>query len=224
MPKGPQAKAHRERAQPVARARLGLLEKHSDYVKRAQDFHRKDRTIKGLKIRAQYKNPNEFAFGMIKSRLAKDGTHRDSAEVRALPMDVVKLMKSQDLSYVRMMKKVNQGHLEKLVGAQPTEEETRRPSKITFYDSEDDIDCLGIEKKSDGESEESNDNGEEMATKLTEAELAEVKIRRERLEKLRLAERLLETQRLSMAPGKKEKIRVDQDGVPIYKWAQIRKK
>lgn len=224
MPKGPQAKAHRERAQPAARARLGLLEKHSDYVKRAQDFHRKDRTIKGLKIRAQYKNPNEFAFGMIKSRLAKDGTHRDGPEVRALPVDVVKIMKSQDLSYVRMMKKVNQGRLDKLVGRQ-AEDDEGRPKKITFYDSDDDIEALDTKVKQDNnENEEDEESSEDETSKLTEAELAEVKIRRERLEKLRLAERMLETQKLSMGTGKKEKIGVDQDGVPIYKWAQVRKK
>lgn len=223
MPKGPQPKAHRERAQPAARSRLGLLEKHSDYVKRAQDFHRKDRTIKGLKIRAQYKNPNEFAFGMIKSRIAKDGTHRTGPEARALPVDVVKIMKSQDLSYVRMMKKVNQGHLEKLIGKQAEDENAIRPKKVTFYDSDDDIERI-ITQKADSLPEKEDASSEDESSKLTEAEQAEVKVRLERLEKLRLAERLLETQRLSMAPGKKEKIGVDQDGVPIYKWAQARKK
>lgn len=60
---------HRERAQPAARARLGLLEKHKDYVIRARDHHRKRDTLKALRIRAANRNPDEFHFGMIKSRL-----------------------------------------------------------------------------------------------------------------------------------------------------------
>ena len=39
-------RTHKERAQPAARAKFGLLEKHKDYVERAKDFHRKENTIK----------------------------------------------------------------------------------------------------------------------------------------------------------------------------------
>ena len=60
---------HRERAQPAARAKLGLLEKHKDYVLRARDFHRKQDALKALRIRAANRNPDEFHFGMIKSRM-----------------------------------------------------------------------------------------------------------------------------------------------------------
>lgn len=66
---------HRERAQPAARARLGLLEKHKDYVLRARDHHRKRDTLKALRIRAANRNPDEFHFGMIKSRLIVQAFH-----------------------------------------------------------------------------------------------------------------------------------------------------
>ena len=42
----------RERSQPAARAKFGLLEKHKDYVLRARDFHRKQASSRSLPPRA----------------------------------------------------------------------------------------------------------------------------------------------------------------------------
>ena len=65
---------HKERGQPAKRRRLGLLEKHKDYVLRARDFHRKERTIANLKRKAEERNPDEFYFGMVHKRTTK-GVH-----------------------------------------------------------------------------------------------------------------------------------------------------
>jgi U3 small nucleolar RNA-associated protein 11 len=213
MTKGPQARAHRERAQPSSRARLGLLEKHSDYLQRARDHHRKQDRLKALQVRAQYKNPNEFAFGMVKSAVAADGSHRDGPEKRALPTEVVRIMKSQDLSYVRLMKKVNEGRLRKLVAPAANSSSQR----TTFYDSEDEADILST-------SENVHANMTLQKQSLTPGEVTEVKIRQERLSKLRIAERELENQRLLMGSGKRKKLGVDENGVSVFKWAPIRKK
>lgn len=63
-----------ERAQPLGRQKLGLLEKHADYVKRARDFHSKEDRITKLREKAAGKNKDEFYFGMIRSKTVVSGT------------------------------------------------------------------------------------------------------------------------------------------------------
>jgi U3 small nucleolar RNA-associated protein 11 len=57
---------HRERSQPVQRARLGLLEKHKDYVLRARDYHSKRNRITRLRQKAADRNKDEFYFSMAR--------------------------------------------------------------------------------------------------------------------------------------------------------------
>ncbi len=62
------SKAHKERSQPAKRRKLGLLEKHKDYVLRAKDFHFKEKRVKALKEKASFRNPDEFYFGMTNAQ------------------------------------------------------------------------------------------------------------------------------------------------------------
>jgi U3 small nucleolar RNA-associated protein 11 len=64
---------HKERGQLANRSRLGILEKHSDYVKRARDFHAKQDRITRLKQKAAERNKDEFYFSMKKEK-TKVGT------------------------------------------------------------------------------------------------------------------------------------------------------
>lgn len=57
-----------ERAQPQHRKKLGLLEKHADYVKRARDFHSKEDRIQKLREKAAMRNKDEFYFAMVNSK------------------------------------------------------------------------------------------------------------------------------------------------------------
>ena|SRR6185369_5292565 len=59
---------HKERAQPLAREKRGLLEKHKDYVLRAKDYNFKQKRLKSLKEKALFRNPDEFYFKMINAR------------------------------------------------------------------------------------------------------------------------------------------------------------
>ena len=55
---------HKERSQLAHRSRLGILEKHKDYVLRARDFHSKQDRITRLRQKAVDRNRDEFYFGM----------------------------------------------------------------------------------------------------------------------------------------------------------------
>ena len=59
---------HKERSQPANRARLGLLEKHKDYVHRARDYKSKKDRIRKLREKAAFRNKDEFYWGMIKGK------------------------------------------------------------------------------------------------------------------------------------------------------------
>ena len=56
---------HKERGQPAHRKRLGILEKHKDYVVRAKDYNSKKERIRKLKQKASERNKDEFYFGMV---------------------------------------------------------------------------------------------------------------------------------------------------------------
>lgn len=59
---------HKERSQLSNRTKLGLLEKHKDYVKRARDYHSKQDRINRLKEKAAGRNRDEFYFGMNRQK------------------------------------------------------------------------------------------------------------------------------------------------------------
>jgi U3 small nucleolar RNA-associated protein 11 len=105
--------AHKERSQPVERQHLGILEKKKDYKKRAIDYHRKEDRIRTMRQKASMRNPDEFYFGMHNSKV-DDGKHRSNDDYRSLDPDVVRVMKDQDLSYVRMQKQKDLKKAEKL--------------------------------------------------------------------------------------------------------------
>jgi U3 small nucleolar RNA-associated protein 11 len=95
-------KTHKERSQPAERRKFGLLEKKKDYVLRARDFHKKEDAIKVLKTKAGNRNPDEFYFGMERSKTV-GGVHQGRAdESNKYTADELALMKTQDVKYVSL--------------------------------------------------------------------------------------------------------------------------
>ncbi|RUS27657.1 small-subunit processome [Jimgerdemannia flammicorona] len=103
---------HKERSQLAHRQRYGLLEKHKDYVLRAKDYHFKQDRLKALRERAQFKNPDEFYFKMISTK-TKDGLHIAERN-NQLSGDMVQLLKSQDLNYIKTQRDVSKKKIDKL--------------------------------------------------------------------------------------------------------------
>lgn len=115
-----QRRNHKERAQPLERQKWGLLEKRKDYTKRARDHNEKKRKLGLLKAKAADRNEDEFYFGMMNSsskngvKVAKRGADNAAGGGKSLNMDVVKLMKTQDVAYLRTVLQSTRRAVERL--------------------------------------------------------------------------------------------------------------
>ncbi|KAG9290309.1 hypothetical protein G9A89_007040 [Geosiphon pyriformis] len=145
-----QRRNHKERAQPYHRERYGLLEKHKDYVLRAQDYHSKEARLKQMREKAHFRNPDEFYFKMINTK-TKEGKHIVERN-NAFSGDLVKLLKSQDLNYVKIQRDIGKKKIEKLqselqfLSANKGEEDSNQDkpnssesNHIIFFDTQDEI-------------------------------------------------------------------------------------
>ncbi|KAI0200905.1 small-subunit processome [Astrocystis sublimbata] len=110
-------RVHRERDQVQDRKnKYSLLEKHKDYRLRAQDHNRKKAQLKSLKKKAEDRNEDEFYFGMLSRKgpatvLSSgskrwDGTVAGDRGNKSLDIDVVRLLKTQDMGYIRSVRNV----------------------------------------------------------------------------------------------------------------------
>ena len=117
---------HKERSQPQARSHLGLLEKKKDYRQRSHDYKSKQAAIKAMRIKAANRNPDEYYMGMNSAKVdgmsgnnsgrhvKTDERRRKDLEEKGLGADAIRIMKDQDLSYVRMQRIMDNRKIEKL--------------------------------------------------------------------------------------------------------------
>lgn len=149
---------HKERAQPRARAHLGILEKKKDYKQRAVDFHRKEDRVNNMRKRASMRNPDEFYFGMHKTQVV-DGKHKKTQQARQaqfdaeIGADTIRLMKDQDLSYIRMQKQKDVKKIESLRSnlhfLDQSDESTRKRTHTVFVDSREEAESFDVAKHFD---------------------------------------------------------------------------
>mmetsp|Transcript_59797 Transcript_59797/g.146941 ORF Transcript_59797/g.146941 Transcript_59797/m.146941 type:complete len:257 (+) Transcript_59797:178-948(+) len=232
-------KTHKERAQPSNRQRFGLLEKHKDYVLRARDFSAKKKRLQALQEKAAFRNPDEFYFKM-QSTGTKDGIHKNMGG-NGLDIETAMLLKSQDLNYITMKKRVDEKKIERLEGSLhclSAAESGKRPNKHTiFFDSDDeegpetfdasthfdthpDLVQRAVNRprreQLEGEDElmpTPNRKIRKKLDKMREGQYAELLQRKERVAKLDTAGQGLQLQRDMAGKGKKYKVK-EQDGEP----------
>ncbi|KAK9390562.1 small-subunit processome [Lipomyces mesembrius] len=171
-----QKKQHRERAQPHARRKWGLLEKHKDYVLRARDYHTKEARIKALREKAQSRNPDEFYHGMVSSKTNARGIKQQDRETSVvLSHEEVKLLKTQDEGYLVTMitqEKAKVSRLQDRLAFIKNEFVTSEPNKpsddltdFDYSDFESDEDGSGknkVKKRLERGKKKSNGNGKHL--------------------------------------------------------------
>lgn len=223
-----QRRNHKERAQPTERANWGLLEKHKDYSLRAADHNAKKRKLRALQAKAADRNEDEFYYGMMSSstmggiKRAKRGEDNSGGSgEKSLGVEVVKLMKTQDVGYLRTVLQSTRRERERLEsdvivaekgvdlsapsvtsGTKTVFGENGEDAVVTSSAVDDDLDDLvGL----DGEEEDDGMESEGDDTSLTPAELAvkqrkrhNLAVKRRKLEGLRDREDQLSTALLAL--------------------------
>ena len=153
-------KTHRERHQPKSREQFGLLEKKKDYKLRANDYNEKKEVLKSLRKKALNKNPDEFYFHMINSKLTENG-HRELVSKKkvkdAESEDQIKLLQTQDHKYISTRRLMEAKKIEKLRNTlHMLDSDSRSSSKNThtiFVDEESEKKSLDLAEKFDTEKE-----------------------------------------------------------------------
>ncbi|EER14525.1 U3 small nucleolar RNA-associated protein, putative [Perkinsus marinus ATCC 50983] len=104
-------RTHKERHQLASRQKLGLLEKHKDYSKRAKDYHKKEDQLNNLRQKAALRNKDEFYYRMTSSKQKKGDVIHSGAK---LDRDQLKLVDTQDLRYVSNRRVIDEKKIEKM--------------------------------------------------------------------------------------------------------------
>ncbi|XP_058107219.1 probable U3 small nucleolar RNA-associated protein 11 [Magnolia sinica] len=218
-------KAHKERSQPQSRKKFGLLEKHKDYVLRAQAFHKKEDALRRLKEKAAFRNPDEFYFKMIKTRTV-DGIHRPESEANKYTQEELMLMKTQDIGYVLQKVQSEKKKIERL-SSMLHSLDNQLPNKHVYY-AEDREEAKDIQSQLQRGKLPASEDIPEKIKKKTASSYRELEIRKKRVNQLEKLYMDMTLQKELQKKGQKRKLREDEltcpTTRPIYKWRTERKR
>ncbi|KAF1325874.1 U3 small nucleolar rna-associated protein, partial [Globisporangium splendens] len=238
---------HKERGQLHERKKLGLLEKHKDYVKRARDYNKKQDHLKALAVKAAFRNPDEFYFRMNSTR-TEDGVHISTHNHhKQLSAEALKVLKTQDLAYLHMKRSVDLRKAEKLNERLHFIDAAGKSNKhVVFVDSKDEVESFDVAEHFDTVPELTDrafnrlrkDTLKTVSLPAVEdkktlkklgierdAVYRELNDRLQRASKIDRMRAKLDLERKVQAKGKKMKIKDAENGQPaVYRWKKQRQK
>jgi U3 small nucleolar RNA-associated protein 11 len=118
---------------------------------------RKEDKINAAKERAAMRNPDEFYFGMHNSQVV-DGRHRKTVAAKQKELEeqvggpeTIRIMKDQDLSYIRMQKQKDAKKIEKMRASLHyiDNNETKKRKHTVFVDSQEEAKEFDVAKHFD---------------------------------------------------------------------------
>ncbi|CAN1198808.1 Probable U3 small nucleolar RNA-associated protein 11 [Linum perenne] len=228
---------HKERSQPESRKKFGLLEKHKDYAVRARAYQKKKETIQILREKAAFRNPDEFNFGMVKSRTV-NGVHRSLGEAHKYTHDELMLMKTQDIGYVLQTLQSEKKKVERLTSVLHSVD--NQPSNKHIYFAEDRAEAKEIRTRC-AENSEGTSNAGKPVPDFIKRKLAssyrDLEARKNRISQLEKMYMEMTLQKELQKKGRKRKLRPDEipghqedetsgvtSGPAVYKWRKERKR
>ncbi|KAK9196889.1 hypothetical protein WN943_005022 [Citrus x changshan-huyou] len=219
-------RAHKERAQPQSRKKFGLLEKHKDYVIRAKAYHKKEESIRRLKEKAAFRNPDEFYFKMIKTKTV-DGVHRLEGEANKYTQEELMLMKTQDIGYVLQKLQSERNKIEKLTTMLHSLD--NNPSSGHVYFAEDREEAKEIKSQSGRKDALPDfDDIPDHIKRKTAASYRELEGRKKRVQELEKLYMDMSLHKELQKKGRKRKLREEEIVCPtskaVYKWRSERKR
>ncbi|XP_057547546.1 probable U3 small nucleolar RNA-associated protein 11 [Amaranthus tricolor] len=211
----------------ASKKKFGFLEKHKDYVIRAREYHKKEETLRILKEKAANRNPDEFYFGMIRTKTI-NGVHRPESEANKYTPEELSLMKTQDIGYVLQKLQIEKKKVEKLRATLHNLD--NQPSNRHIYFAEDRFEEANELLSKSPQNKEPNTLGSiPVAIKRKmNASYKELEARMKRVEDLKRVHAEMTLQKELQKKGRKRKLREDEivcpTSKPVYKWRAKRKR